>query len=64
MQELEERIAHLERMLDELSDVVRAQAEELTHMIRVVEALRQRAAEEAQMQGGGVVIGDERPPHY
>ena len=63
-QELEERIAHLEKMLDELSDVVKAQRDEMDGMVRILEALRQKALADAQTSDGGVILGDERPPHY
>jgi SlyX protein len=62
--ELEERIAHLERMVEELSDVVVTQGRELDRMGRVVEALRQKAVQDSQAQDGGIVMADERPPHY
>ena len=62
-QKLEERIAYLERMVEDLSDVVTTQGQELTRMGRVVEALRERALAEGEADGG-VLIGDERPPHY
>lgn len=61
-QEMEERIAHLERMVDDLSDVVARQTQEIAQMQRLLEALRERAL--AETQDGGVVLGDERPPHY
>ena len=53
-QELEERIAHLEKMLDELSDVVKAQRDEMDGMARILEALRQKALADAQASDGGV----------
>lgn len=62
--ELEERIAHLERMLEELSQVVAGQAEDIARLGRLTEALRRKAVEDAAAAGGGIVFGDERPPHY
>ena len=59
-QTLEERIAHLTRTVDELSDVVAAQAGEIERLTRRVALLTAREAE----GGGGVILGDERPPHY
>ena len=62
-QALEEQIAHLTRTVEELSDVVAKQDNELRAISEIVEALAQRArAREAD--GGGIVLGDERPPHY
>lgn len=61
---LQERLAHLERLADDLSDIVARQSREidrLTH--RVTMLLEREAAREAEGTGG-VVIGNERPPHY
>ena len=62
--ELEERIAHLERLTEELSDVVAEQAREITMLKTRASYLLEREAEREAESSGGVVIGDERPPHY
>lgn len=64
MQHLEERIAHLIRTVDDLNDVVTAQQAEIDRLTRRVEMLMQREAEREAQGTGGVVFGDERPPHY
>ena len=64
MQKMEEQIAHLERMVDELSDVVARQETEIALLTRRVQMLMEREAMREADGGGGVVIGDERPPHY
>lgn len=64
MQHLEEKIAHLTRVTEDLSDVVAAQAREIERLTRRVEQLWLREAERETQGGGGVVLGDERPPHY
>jgi SlyX protein len=64
MQELEEKIAHLTRTVDDLSDVVARQSEEIVTLNRRVHMLMQREAEREAQGSGGVVLGDERPPHY
>ena len=61
---LEERIAHLEREAADLSAVVAAQDAELRRLAALVERLARRDAERAAEGGGGVVLGDERPPHW
>jgi SlyX protein len=61
---LEERVAHLERTVDELSEVVARQDAELAVLTRRVEMLLQREATREAEGTGGVVLGDERPPHY
>ncbi len=63
MQDLEEKIAHLIRTVDDLSDVVAAQQSEIDRLTRRVQMLMQREAER-ESDGGSVVLGDERPPHY
>ena len=64
MQELEEKIAHLMRTVDELSDVVARQEKEIETLNRRVFMLMQREGERDAEGAGGVVLGDERPPHY
>jgi len=64
MQHLEERLAHLIHTVDELSDVVARQQAEIDRLTRRVEMLMQREASREAEGSGGVVFGDERPPHY
>ena len=62
--EIEERLAHLERLVDELNEVLARQAGEIDVLTRRVAMLMEREAEREADGSGGVVIGDERPPHY
>jgi len=64
MQKLEEQIAHLTRTVEDLSDIVARQENEIAVLTRRVQMLREREAEREAQGGGGVVLGDERPPHY
>ncbi|OAN77024.1 SlyX protein [Sulfitobacter sp. EhC04] len=64
MEKLEEQIAHLTRIVDDLSEVIARQEAEITTLNRRVHMLMQREGEREASQGGGVVLGDERPPHY
>ncbi len=64
MQHLEEQIAHMTRTVEELNTVVTRQQSEIDRLTRRVEMLLQREAERPQEGSGGVVFGDERPPHY
>lgn len=64
MQEIEEKIAHLIRTVDDLSEVVARQQDEIDRLTRRVHMLVQREGEREQSQTGGVVLGDERPPHW
>ena len=63
-EKLEERMAHLERTVEELNEVVVAQAGEIEVLTRRVRMLMEREAAREADGGGGVVFGDERPPHY
>ena len=64
MEKLEEQIAHLTRVVDDLSDVVARQEGEIATLTRRVHMLMQREGEREAADGGGVVLGDEKPPHY
>jgi len=61
---LEEQIAHLIRTVEDLSDIVARQEGELALLTRRAQMLMAREAERESQSGGGVVVGDERPPHY
>jgi len=61
---LEERVAHLIRALDEMSDVVRAQADRLARLERTVEALVARELEREADAQGAPPDPNQRPPHW
>ena len=63
MQHIEERLAHLIRTVDGLGDQVARQAAEIDTLTRRVAMLMLREAERQSEGGGGVILGDERPPH-
>jgi len=64
MEQLEEKIAHLTRTVEELSDVVARQDTEIALLTRRVQMLLEREATREQDGGGGIIMGDELPPHY
>jgi SlyX protein len=64
LQRAEERIAQLERTLDELSDVLARQDREIAALTRRLALVMEREADRAAEAGGGVLIADERPPHW
>jgi SlyX protein len=64
MTQLEERMAELMRTVDDLSETIARQDKEITRLTARVEMLMRREAERESEGGGGVVFGDERPPHY
>ena len=63
-QALEEKIAHLTHTVDDLSDVMAKQDSELRRLTVLVDYLAQRARSRETDGGGGIILGDERPPHY
>jgi SlyX protein len=64
MEKLEEQMAHLLRSVDDLSDIVAAQQNEIDRLNQRVEMLMRREGEREAQGSGGVILGDERPPHY
>jgi SlyX protein len=58
---IEERIAHLTRAMDDLSDVVAAQAKELDRLTRLVGLLAER---EAEREAQGTPEANVKPPHW
>lgn len=63
MQALEERIAHLLRAVDDLSEVVARQAGEIDRLTRHVGLLMEREAGR-EAENTIVPLVDQRPPHY
>lgn len=60
----QERIAHLERTVDDLSEALADHAARLDSLERRLALLMAREAERAADGSGGVMLGDERPPHW
>ncbi|MCS5591616.1 MAG: SlyX family protein [Gammaproteobacteria bacterium] len=61
---LEEKIAHLQHMLDELNMVVFRQSETIDKLSKRVKELNEKAASSDGTQAGQNIINDDRPPHY
>ena len=59
---LEAKIAHLMRGLDDLSDVVAAQAREIDRLTRITALLAEREAE--REAGLDAPAANQRPPHW
>lgn len=64
MDPIEEKIEYLTRTVEELSDVVARQDATLAMLNRRVQLLLEREAEREANENGGVILGDETPPHY
>ncbi|MDR7126217.1 SlyX family protein [Pseudotabrizicola sp. 4114] len=60
---IEERVAHLQRAVDDLSDVVTAQRREVDRLTRLVGLLVEREAER-EAGSGEAPAADVRPPHW
>lgn len=61
---LEESLAHVLRLAEELSEVVARQDAELVQLGRRVEMLLLREAERETDEGGTIPLADQRPPHW
>lgn len=61
-QSLEERIAHLTRTVEDLSDVVARQAAEIDRLTRLTGLLAEREAE--REASGDAPAASARPPHW
>ena len=59
---LEERIAHLNRAVDDLSDVVTRQGREIDRLTRIVSLLAEREAERDST--GTAPEANQKPPHW
>lgn len=60
--EYEERIAHLERNVQDLSDILAGQAKLIDRLSAQARYLLEKQAE--RESDGAEIVGDERPPHW
>ena len=61
---LEEKIAHLTRAVDDLSDILRAQGLMIDRLTRQMGILIEREVEREVATGASAPIADQRPPHW
>jgi SlyX protein len=61
---LEEQVAHLTRVTEDLSDVIARQEAEITRLMRRQSMLMEREAERELHEGGTVPLADQKPPHW
>lgn len=64
IEKAEEQIAHLARMVEDLSDVVARQETEIARLTRRLGLLMEREAEREMEAGGQIPLADQRPPHW
>jgi len=63
LDELETRLAHFERMGDDLSSVIADQGRTIDILTRQVRHLLERLSV-VEAGGGGAIADDKPPPHY
>ena len=62
--ELEVQITHQAAAIEELSEVVRRQGDEIELLKKRADLLLRRAAEAEVSEGGTAPLADQRPPHW
>ena len=61
---LEEQIAHLTKTVEDLSDIVARQENEIAVATRRLAMLMEREAGREMDAGSSVPLADQRPPHW
>jgi len=61
---LEEKIAHIQRMLDDLNMVVFRQGETIENLNNQIKELKEKMEILKSPQSSQEVINDDKPPHY
>ncbi|NNU81289.1 SlyX family protein [Halovulum dunhuangense] len=61
---IEEALAHQAATIEDLSELVRRQGDEIDRLTRRVTLLMMRAAEAEHDAGGTVPLADQKPPHW
>lgn len=64
VERLEENVAHLTRLAEDLSAIVARQERDLERLARRVGMLMEREAEREANQEGTIPLADQRPPHW
>ena len=64
LHQLEEALAHVTRLAEDLSEVVARQETAIARLERRVGLLMSREAERESDAGGTVPLADQRPPHW
>ncbi|MEM1273033.1 MAG: SlyX family protein [Pseudomonadota bacterium] len=64
VEEIEAHVAHLQRMVEDLSDVVARQDAEVSMLRRQVALLLEREATREAAETGSFTVAERKPPHY
>ena len=62
--QIEEQIAHLTRATEDLSDMLRAQGDEIARLRRLLSQLTEREADRSVQDGTSIPLADQKPPHW
>ncbi|MCT8161186.1 SlyX family protein [Pseudoruegeria sp. SHC-113] len=62
--QLEELIAHLTRTVEDLSDVIARQDQDIARLKGRVQLLVEREAQREADDGSSIPLADQRPPHW
>ncbi|MEO1909153.1 MAG: SlyX family protein [Paracoccus sp. (in: a-proteobacteria)] len=62
--ELEEALAYLTRVTDDLSEVIARQDGDIARLTRRLDMLMRAEAERQSLGEGSVAVADRPPPHY
>ena len=61
---LEEKIAHIQHMLDDLNMIVFRQGEMIENLNNQIEELKEKLERSKSPQSSQEFINDDKPPHY
>ena len=61
---LEEKIAHIQHMLDDLNMIVFRQGETIENLNNQIKELKEKTENLKSSQSPQEVINDDKPPHY
>lgn len=64
VENLQSAVSHLQKTVDELSDVVARQDRQIDRLERRLGILMEREAERELNDGGSVPLADQKPPHW
>lgn len=62
-EQIEERIAHLMRAVEDLSDIVARQSKDIDRLLRLTQLLAEREAEREAL-GHDAPAANQKPPHW
>lgn len=61
---LEETVAHLTKVVDELSEVIARQDRDIERLARRLQMIMEREAERELDSSSSIPLADQKPPHW